>query len=211
MTSGFIIKLRQFLDLLFQSFASQNSYIFSSPSIKKYGTIIKLNVEYYQPRRRKYRTGFIYLQQLLKVLSHRKMTRMIKKALNLAESFELQTRVSRLKTPALDSYILAQFFVYMTKHHQFSKIIQQIERKVVYKFFNNVTPIYAPQDPLHSKDRVLGLDVTLKGRIPLEPVRARKTIQNRTIGRRSERNINQHLIFINRAEGVNPRLGTFSV
>lgn len=42
-------------------------------------------------------------------------------------------------------------------------------------------------------------------------MRARKTVQSRTIGKRSVRHINQQMVFINRAEGVNPRLGTFSV
>lgn len=213
MTPGFIIKLRRFLDLLFQSFASQDSYIFSYPIIKKYGKIVKLSIEYYQPRRMTKIRGFIYIEQLLKILSKKPITHMMRKTLQIpqSQSFPFQTRFSRLRSPALDSYVLAQFFVSMAKQHRFSKIIKRMERTIVYKFFQNVIPIDAPKDPVHSKDRVRGLDVTLRGRIPKEPVRARKTIQNKTIGRRSIRHVNKQTVFINKAEGMNPRLGTFSV
>lgn len=156
MTSGFIIKLIRFLDLIFKSFASQNTYIFSYPIIKKYGNILKLSVEYYQPRRMHVLRGFTFLQLLLKVLSSQKMMNLLKKALDIPQSqpFNLQTRVSRLKTPAIDSYILCQFFVYITKHYHFRKIIRRIQRTVVYKFFNSLYPAYSTYDSLHSKDRV---------------------------------------------------------
>lgn len=156
MTSGFIIKLRRFLDLIFKSFASQSTYIFSYPILKKYGNIVKFSVEYYQPRRIHPRRGFMFLQQLLKVLSYQQMTNLIKGALHLPQSqpFKLQSRVSRLKTPAMDSYILAQFFVYISRHHHFRKIIQRMRRTVVYKFLNHIPTAYGSNDPLHSKDRV---------------------------------------------------------
>lgn len=156
MTSGFIIKFKRYLDLIFKSFASQSTYIFSYPIIKKYGNIVKVSVEYYQPSRIHPRRGFMYLQQLLKVLSYQKITSIIKKAINIPQSqpFKFQSRISRLKTPAMDSYILSQFFVYIAKHHNFRKMMKRIQRTTVYRFFQHHHPAYHPNDTLHSKDRV---------------------------------------------------------
>lgn len=147
--------------------------------------------------------SFRYLKLFNKNLTQGRVLDMIRIAIK-TPAFSTQTRMSRMNNPAGDSYVLCQFFVYMTTKYNFSQFVNRIGNTVIYKLLTNA----GANQSIKGRGQILGLEIALHGRIPREPVRARKTVQSLTLGRRSQ--ANKGSFIINRAEGLNPELGTFS-
>lgn len=199
MTPRFLIKLRRFFDVLFQSYQSQCACIFNDYAVQRYGKILHLKTQYYIPSRMSAQLSLRYLTLLNKAIVGR--LRVSNRA--------TQTEITRQVSPCLDSSILSQFFSFMASMYNFRQICRKIAHTIIYRRFLRIN--YLEKDPLRSKDQVLGIDISIHGRIPREPVRPRKTVQHQMIGRRSVRLVNRNVFLINRAQGINPELGTFSV
>ena len=130
----------------------------------------------------------------------------------VSKMFNIQSEITRLSHPALDSYILAQFFTYIATMYNFNQIFSKIRQTIYTNRFQNLGKNYnhTKKDYLRSSDQVLGIEIALHGRIPREPVRPRKTVQLKMLGSSSTRVANQNTFLLNRAESVNPELGTFT-
>lgn len=200
MHSRFLIRLENYISIIF-GLQTQCGLIFSPIVVKKYGRTLKILTQYYQPRRISKIASFRYLKQLNWNLTEGKALGMLKQALRTRQ-FLMETRMSRIYNPAGDSYVLAQFFVYITTRYNFSQFVNRISNTAVYRLLTNTN------ETLRYRPQILGLEMSLHGRVPREPVRARKTIQSRTLGRPSV-NIT-HKFLVNKADGINAELGTFS-
>lgn len=152
----------------------------------------------------------MYIKVFNKALNDKRVARIALPGIS-GSNVTYTRQISRIVTPVIDSYILAQFFSHIANTYSFRQICFQIEGKIIYKLFQNALVNYTEKDPLLSGDQVLGLEVSVHGRIPREAVRPRKTVQVKVFGRRSKRLINKNTFLKNRAEIVNPELGTFSV
>ena len=128
------------------------------------------------------------------------------------EKFKLQSEITRLAHPALDSQTLAQFFTFITTRYNFNRIFDKIRQTIIYDHVRNLRreENYNQKINLNSTDQVLGIEIALHGRIPREPVRPRKTVQVKMLGSRSVRQINKNMVILNKAQGINPELGTFT-
>lgn len=162
--------------------------------------MLQLRIQYYFPRRIDVKLSFRYLIQLNRAIVKNNMI-----------SHVIKIEITRITSPCLDSSILSQFFTYITIKYNFRQICIKIEEAIIYRYFKSARVSYQEKDSLQSRDQVLGIDISLNGRIPREPVRPRKTIQHKMLGKRSIRLVNRSIFLTNRAQGVNPELGAFSI
>lgn len=210
MTAGFNIKVRSFFNSFFKSYQSRCKCMFNNYIINQYGRVIYIKTQYYQPSRMTAKLSLKHMISFNKSFNNQIVKRIALLKTNIG-SIDFQSEMSRITSPAIDSYILAQYFTHITDKYNFRRMCYQIESKIIYRLFKNAIIKYNEKTPLLSKDQVLGIEIGLHGRIPREPVRPRKTVQVKILGRRSKRLINKNTFLINRAEKVNPELGTFSI
>lgn len=216
MTELFIIKVANFVNTILKSYQSQCICIFNECVISKYGKQIQLKTQFYLPSRMTFEISLVYIIELNKAFGY-------KTIVNIAfvKTFEwqikFQNEISRVRSPLIDSSILAQFFSHMADNYSFTKMCYHIEGKIIYRGLKHAAMNYGSNwkkknlTPALLRNQVVGLELRLHGRIPREAVRPRKTVQSRILGRSSMRQINKSTFITNRAERVNPELGTFSI
>lgn len=211
MTTSFVLKT--FFDTFFNSYQSQCACFFNQYAMNRYGKMIQLRIQYYQPSRISAELSLIHIRGLNTVLQSDKTKGMALRKTQGVKGMKLQTEMSRITSPSIDSYILAQFFAHMADKYNFRQICYQIEGKIIYRIFKNalIGSNHMRKEPLRSKDQVLGIEISLHGRIPREAVRPRKTVQTQILGRGSKRFVNKNKFLTNRFEKINPELGTFSI
>lgn len=203
MTPNFYLKFSQIIKVLRLSCHDQWGIIFSPQVIYRYGKTLKIQSQYYHPRRIWAGLTIDYVTALSISLTKGVLFNIIKSFMK-RETLSLKNKFTRIKTPTGHSYIISQFLVYITTKYNFRRIVQRTKRTIGPKLY------FSGRKVASWKAQVRGLVLTLHGRIPREPVRARKTMQTKTLGRRSKINITNPSFLLNRSEGMNPRLGSFS-
>lgn len=226
MTSAFKIKISFFLREVFNSYTSHCCSIFSEAILKMYGKNLHIQNVFYHPRYMSAKLSLKHLSQLNNLMSvktndsHNKYN-IYKVGYDLS-NISVKTEISRITSPALNSHIIAQYLRAITSNYNFYQICNKIRQKVI---FNMASPEKSVTDAKNYNTRVnyktetqlQGLLIQIKGRIPTEPVRPRKTVQYKILGNPSKVQHSLKNTFKNNprsvstAKGINPELGTFSI
>ena len=225
MTSAFKIKISFFLREVFNSYTSHCCAIFSEAVLKMYGRNLHIQNVYYQPRYMSAKLSLKHLSQHSNLMSAQakdsnNKSNVYKAGYNFSD-ISVSTEISRITSPALNSHVIAQYLRAMASNYNFYQICNKIRQKVIF----NIAMQERSETEVKNTSRVnyktetqlQGLLIQIRGRIPMERVRPRKTVQYKMLGNPSrvqhslKNTFKNNPISVSTARGINPELGTFSV
>lgn len=200
MTPFFLIKLETLITTVLNSFQSQFIILISLVSTKLYQGKVQLIYVYYQHR------IVVKLLNNQSIVMSKPSTwfKVLSEGLSKAVTIVLQTLLNtvgeyhRHYSPVLSAILISLYLSYQTQEQNIRQICRLLQRKFILSSATDYV----------SRVRLVGLNFCIKGRTPREPVRPRKTVQRKLIGKQ----LNSWKIG-NRASTLarNPELGSYSL